>query len=72
MPVCKVLEDCRAVIANGSHLDPLLLEALFRMLQLHELRFAEGSPVGGPEEEENRAARSLQALVRLLMTKLIG
>jgi len=50
----------------------LLLEALFRMLQLHELRFAEGSPVGGPEEEEYRAARSHQALVRLLMTKLIG
>ena len=58
MPICKILEDCRAVIAYGSDLDPLLLKALFRILQLHELRFAEGSPVGGAEEEENRAARS--------------
>jgi hypothetical protein len=33
----------------------LRLKSLFCVLQLHELRFAEGSPVGRTEEEENSA-----------------
>jgi hypothetical protein len=32
---------------------------LFGILQLHELRFAEGSPIRRTEEEENCAVRSL-------------
>ncbi len=71
VPRSKVLEDCRAVIADGCQFDSLFFKSLFRILQLHELRFAEGSPVGGPEEEQNRTVRSLQCFVGLLMAKLI-
>jgi hypothetical protein len=38
----KVLQDCWTVVANRCELDTLRLEALFCVLQLHELRFAEG------------------------------
>jgi len=35
---------------------------LFGTLQLHELRLAERSPIGGPEEKKNRAARPPQRI----------
>jgi hypothetical protein len=41
-------------------------------LQLHELRFAKGSPISGAEEKENRTLRTFQCLVGLLMAELIG
>jgi len=72
MPVGKVLKNGWVVIADGSQLDPLLLKARFRVLQLDQLRFAERSPVGRAEEEENSAIVPLQACVGLLLTKLIG
>jgi len=40
-------------------------------LQLHELRFAKGSPIGGTEEKENRTLRTPQCLVRLFVAELI-
>ena len=63
VPVSKVLQDCRAVVADGSQLDPLLLKPFFRFLQLDELRFAERSPISGPEEEKNCPVHSPQGLV---------
>src|SRR5215469_1836370 len=50
----KVREDSFTIVANGSQLDTLLLELCFGVLQLHELRFAEGSPVGGTEKKDDR------------------
>jgi hypothetical protein len=41
-------------------------------LQLHELRFAEGSPIGGAEEKENRTLRTFQCFVGLFVAELIG
>jgi len=41
-------------------------------LQLHELRFAEGSPVSRTEEKEDSAVRPLERLVGLFMTELVG
>lgn len=72
MSIGKVLKDNWAVIADGSQLNSLLFKALFRVLQLDQLRFTEGSPVSGAEEEENCAARPPQAFVGLPLTKLIG
>jgi hypothetical protein len=40
-------------------------------LQLHELRFAEGSPIGGTKEKENCSFWTLQCLVGLFVAKLI-
>jgi hypothetical protein len=40
----------------------VLFEPLFGTLQLHELRFAEWSPIGGTEEKKNRAVRPPQRL----------
>jgi hypothetical protein len=45
---------------------------LFCVQQLHELRFAKWSPIGGAEEKENRTLPTFQCLVGLLMAELIG
>jgi hypothetical protein len=50
VPLSEVLEDILAIVTDRSQLDFLLLKSLFGILQLHELRFAEGSPIGGTEE----------------------
>ena len=63
VPVCKALQDGRAIVTDRRQLDPLLLESWFRLLQLDELRFAEGSPVGRAEEKKNSPLRSPQGLV---------
>jgi hypothetical protein len=56
--VGEKLQDFGAVIANGRELEPLLLESGFGCLQLDQLPFAVGSPVGGTEKEENGALRA--------------
>ncbi len=55
MPVGKVFQDRWTVVTNRSEFDSLCFKSLFGVLQLHELRFAEGSPIRGAEEEKNRA-----------------
>ena len=55
VPLGEVLQDRRTIVANSRQLQSLRLKSLFCVLQLHELRFAEGSPVGRTEEEENSA-----------------
>jgi len=40
-------------------------------LQLHELRFAKGSPICGAEEKDNRAFWTFQRFVGLFVTELI-
>ena len=72
MTVRKILQNGWTIVADRRQLKTLRCEPLFCALQLHELRFAEGSPVGRTEEEENSALRSLERLVGLFMTKLIG
>jgi hypothetical protein len=62
VPLSEVLEDRRTVIADSSDLDSVLFEPLFGTLQLHELRFAEWSPIGGAEEKKDRAVRPPQRL----------
>jgi hypothetical protein len=69
VPISELLQDGPTIVANRGQFKSL---RLFCVLQLHELRFAEGSPVGRTEEEENSALRSLERLVGLFMTKLIG
>jgi hypothetical protein len=57
--VRKKFQDLLRVIADGRQLDPLLFEPRDGALQLNQLPFAEGSPIGGTEKEKNRAVRSL-------------
>ena len=71
MAIRKILENSLAVVADGSQFDTLLFKSLFGSLQLHELRFAEGSPVGGAKKQQNRAAAPFQAFERLLISELI-
>jgi hypothetical protein len=59
----ELLQYGGAVVADCSQLDSMLLKSLFGILQLDQLRFAEGSPVRGPEEKKNRSAGSAQRLV---------
>ena len=58
VPLGEVLQDRRIVIADRGQLDPLLLKSWFRILQLDQLRFAEGSPIRGPKEKKNCSVRS--------------
>jgi hypothetical protein len=54
VPLGKIREDRWTIVAYCSQIKPLLFEPIFGVLQLHELRFAEGSPIGGSKEKENR------------------
>jgi hypothetical protein len=49
----------------------VFFKSLLGILQLHELRFAKGSPIGRAEKEKNGSARSPQRFIRLFTTKLI-
>ncbi len=71
VPIGEVLEDRLTVIAYGCDLDATCFEPLFRILQLDQLRFAEGSPIRRTEEKQNRPFRSLQCLNGLVMAKLV-
>jgi hypothetical protein len=71
LPIGELLEDRLTVIADGCDLDATCFEPLFRVLQLNQLRFAEGSPIGRTEEKQNRSFRPLQCLDGLVMAKLV-
>ena len=72
MAVGVVLKDRLAIVADGCQLDALLLESWFGILQLDELRFAERSPIGGAEEQQDCAVRPFQRGVGLVAVKLIA
>jgi hypothetical protein len=71
VPIGEILEDRLTVIADGCDLDASCFEPLFRVLQLDQLRFAEGSPIGRTEEKQDRPFRSLQGLDGLVLAKLV-
>ncbi len=71
MPLSEVHEDRWTVIADRSEAKALLFESFFCILQLHELRFAKGSPICGTEEKDNRAFWTFQCFVGLFVTELI-
>jgi len=60
VPIGEVLEDRLTVVADGCDFDAACFNPLFRVLQLDQLRFAEGSPIRGPEEKKNRSVRPAQ------------
>src|ERR1700747_2295859 len=72
MALGEVLQDSPTIVADRRELQSLRFKPLLCVLQLHELRFAKRSPIGGAEEKENRTLRTFQCLVGLLMAKLIG
>jgi hypothetical protein len=49
----------------------LRFKSLFSVLQLHELRFAEGSPIGRTKKKKDSALRPFEGLVGLFMAELI-
>jgi len=59
--VCEEFQDFFGVVADGGELYALLFESGIRALQLDQLPFAEGSPVGGAEEEKNRAVGAFES-----------
>jgi len=72
VPLGKILEDRFTVVTDSSQLQSLCLEPISCALQLHELCFAEGSPISGAEEKQNRALGAFQRVVGLFVTELIG
>jgi hypothetical protein len=72
VPLREILQDRRSVVANCSEFDPLVFKSLLGVLQLHELRFAERSPIGRPEKEQHRSVWPSQCVVCLFMAKLIA
>ena len=71
-PVGEVFQDFWAVVTDGGKLNALLLKSGFGVLQLDQLPFAVGSPVGRTEKQMNRAVRSLQRFECLLHAKLVA
>ena len=71
-PVREVLQYCFAVVADCRKLDSLVFESRLRGLQLDQLPFAVGSPVGRTEKEKNCALGSFQRVEALLMAELIA
>jgi hypothetical protein len=53
--IAKEFQNFFIVIADGGKFDALLFEALRCVLQLDQLRFAEGSPIGGTKKKEHGA-----------------
>jgi len=72
VPLGEVLQDSWTIVADRRQLNSLRLESLLCALQLHELRFAKGSPISGAEEKEDRALGPLESLVGVLLAELIN
>jgi hypothetical protein len=68
---CKIRQDRHRVIADCRQPEAGFANFLRTALQLHELRFAIESPIGGPEEDEYCALRSHHGLKRLQPAGLI-
>ena len=58
LPVGKILQHRDRVVADRCQPQPLLPDRTQVSLQLHELRFAEGSPVGRAEKDKHRSFRA--------------
>jgi hypothetical protein len=58
LAVGKILQHGNRVIADRCQPQPLLPDRIQISLQLHELRFAERSPVGRAEKDEHRSFRA--------------
>ena len=72
VPVGKIFQDGCGVVADRRQLEALLFKLRNGALQLDQLPFAEGSPVGGAIEEKHRAVLALQAVESLHTAKLVG
>lgn len=72
MPFREVFQNSLGIVADRSKFDPLFLESRFRVLQLDQLPFAVGSPIGRTEEEKNCAFGTLKGPQILRMAKLIA
>src|SRR5437763_8912204 len=72
VPLSEILQDRGAIVADGGKFEAFVFKSSLRVLQLHELRFAEGSPIRRAEEKKNCALRTLQSLVGLSSAELIG
>jgi hypothetical protein len=70
--VGEEFEDFLGVVADGRELDALLFKPGERALQLDQLPFAKGSPVGGTEEEKNRAVWTFQRFERLHVAEFVA
>src|SRR5260221_2918228 len=71
MPLGEIFQDGWTIIADWRQLKCLRLKSLICRLQMHELRFAEGSPVGGAEEQDYGALWPFERFVGMLMTELV-
>lgn len=65
MLIGEILQDRFGIVADGGEANALLGEPRFGALQLDQLLFAVGSPVGGAEEQQNRAVGPLHGVERL-------
>ena len=72
MSLRKISQDCLRVVADGSQPDALLTELFTCSLQLNQLLFAEGSPIGRAKEQEHQTVGSHQRRKCLLFRELIS
>jgi hypothetical protein len=70
--VGEEFQDFFGVIADGGEFYALFFEPRIRALQLDQLPFAEGSPVGGTEEEKDGAVRASQSFESLDVAEFVA
>jgi hypothetical protein len=72
LPVREKLQDGFGIIADRRQLDALFFESRLSALQLDQLPFAVGSPIGRAEEKKNGSFRTFQRLKRVFTAKLVA
>ena len=72
MAIGKTAQDVHAVITDCDDAEAGLSEPVEGLLQLHELGFTVGSPVGGTMKKNHRAVRSLDIFETTPHTVLIS
>ncbi len=70
--VREIFQDLLTIVTDGGEREPLLLKSGLGILQLDQLPFAVGSPIGRTEKEKNGPVRAFQAVQSLLLPKLVG
>ena len=71
-PLGKGVQDRNAVVAYGRYTQAEFVELGLVPFQLHELGFAEGSPIRRAVKQNHRTLRTQQAFQTLQLAFLIG
>jgi hypothetical protein len=71
LAIREIFQDCLGIVADRRQLNSLRLESRLGFLQLNQLPFAVGSPIGRTKKQQNGSVRALQSFETLFVAELI-